>query len=253
MPGAGANFTGFGTRSPFHHSSTFRPFGPPPDAAKAAPLSSDVRYIMSDSDDYVASVEEAVSSLQRDLGIEGRFLEKLIDEDDWSFVIKSHAFIEAALSHLISDSISEPTLDSIFANLETSNQKSGKLAFIKKLNLLDKDARGFIRALSELRNSLVHDVSQVSFSFEAHVLSLDSQQKKSFVKFFAYFANGASFQISEQTFETELFVTANPKRSAWFCVMALSAVIYLAKERVMLEKMIRSFESDVANSTRKTT
>jgi hypothetical protein len=90
-------------------------------------------------------------------------------EDDWSFVIKSHAFLEAALTHLLADHLGKADLLPVFAYLETSNVRTGKLAFVKAFDLLDKGARRFIHTLSELRNDLVHEVGNVNFSFSSYV------------------------------------------------------------------------------------
>lgn len=188
------------------------------------------------------SIEETIARLERDLKIEPGFSTRL-DEDDWSFVIKSHAFLEAALSHLLSNALSEPALQTVFANTETSNNRSGKLAFLKHLDLLDEDARRFIRSLSELRNSLVHDIGQVGFSFSDYVGSLDKQQTDSFVKAFGYFANGPTFEHEGASLDTRGFLLANPKQGIWFSVMALCAVIYLSKDLASLRKQIRSLEA----------
>jgi hypothetical protein len=191
------------------------------------------------------SVEEAVALLELDLKIEPGFLTRLADEDDWSFVIKSHAFLEAALSHLLSDALSEPSLQSVFANTETSNNKSGKLAFLKHLDLLNEDARRFIRSFSELRNSLVHDIGQVGFSFSGYVDSLDKQQTDSFVKAFGYFANGPTFEHNGKSLDTRDFLVKNPKQGIWYSVMALCAVIYLSKDLAGLRKLLRSLQAQI--------
>ena len=200
---------------------------------------------MSKPSENIESIEQAVTLLEDDLKIEPGFLMKLIHEDDWSFVIKSHAFIEAALSHLISEALSEAALHDVFANIETSNNRSGKLAFIKALNLLDEEARRFIRALSELRNSLVHDIGQVGFSFEDYIASLEKQQKVKFVGAFGYFANGDAFDLGGQSLNTKDFMLKSPKRGAWFSVMALCSVIYLTKGHVQVRKILESLKADI--------
>lgn len=205
---------------------------------------------MSTTDQKIESIEEAVSLLEVDLEIRQGFLMKLKDEDDWSFVIKSHAFLEAALGHLISDALSETVLHGVLANLETSNARSGKLAFIKALSLLDEEARRFIRSFSELRNSLVHDIGQVDFSFDYYLNSLDKQQKTSFVKSFGYFANGITFELGDQVLDTTEFMLSSPKRGVWFSVMALCSVIYLSKGNRQVRKILDSVLADLEAATR---
>jgi hypothetical protein len=191
------------------------------------------------------TVEEAVALLEFDLGITPGFLTRLADEDDWSFIVKSHAFLEAAISHLLADALSEPTLLSIFARIETSNTRSGKIAFLKKLDLLNEDARRLIHSYSELRNDLVHDVGQVGFTFSAHLKALDKQKTDKFVKAFGYFANGDSFERNGEHISTRQFLLANPKQGLWFSVMAVCAVIYLSKDLAKLRRLTRSLEIQI--------
>jgi hypothetical protein len=195
------------------------------------------------------TVEEAVALLEVDLGISPGFLTHLVNEDDWSFIVKSHAFLEAAISHLLADSLSEPALQAVFANTETSNSRSGKLAFLKTLDLLNEDARRFIRSFSELRNSLVHEVSQVDFNFTTHLKSLDKQQTDKFVKAFGYFANGSTFERNGDLVDTRSFLLKNPKQGLWYSVMALCGVIYLSKDFAKLRRLNRSLQLQVSEAS----
>ena len=101
-------------------------------------------------------------------------------------MIKSHAFLEAALTHLLADHLGKEDLLPVFAYLETSNVRTGKLAFVKAFDLLDKGARRFIHTLSELRNDLVHEVSNVNFKFDTHVAQLSDKERKEFIGAFDY-------------------------------------------------------------------
>ena len=131
--------------------------------------------------------ERPIADIENQLGLPTGFLLYLYThEDDWSFVIKSHAFLEAALTHLLADHLGKDDLVPVFAYLETSNVRTGKLAFVKAFDLLDKGARRFIHTLSELRNDLVHEVSNVNFKFEAHVAQLSERERKEFIGAFDY-------------------------------------------------------------------
>ena len=191
------------------------------------------------------SVEELVSLLEMDLGIDPGFLTRLADEDDWSFVIKSHAFLEAALSHLIAHALDAPALGTVLAYLDTANTRSGKLAFLRELDLLDDVSRRFVKSFSELRNSLVHDVSQVSFSFSEYLAGLDKQQTDNFAKSFSLFATGPTFERNGKEVSTREFVLQSSKQSVWFCVMSLCAVIYISKDNVRLRKMLNALQHQV--------
>jgi len=131
--------------------------------------------------------ERPIADIENQLGLPTGFLLYLYaHEDDWSFVIKSHAFLEAALTHLLADQLGKEDLLPVFAYLETSNIRTGKLAFVKAFDLLDKGARRFIHTLSELRNDLVHEVSNVNFNFATYVSSLSDKERKEFIGAFEY-------------------------------------------------------------------
>ncbi len=131
--------------------------------------------------------ERPIADIENQLGLPAGFLRSLYDhENDWSFVIKSHAFLEAALTHLLAEHLGKEDLLPVFAYLETSNVRTGKLAFVKAFDLLDKGARRFIHTLSELRNDLVHEVSNVSFDFTSYVSSLSDKERKDFIGAFDY-------------------------------------------------------------------
>ena len=131
--------------------------------------------------------ERPIADIENQLGLPTGFLLSLYThENDWSFVIKAHAFLEAALTHLLADHLGKEDLLPVFAYLETSNVRTGKLAFVKAFDLLDKGARRFIHTLSELRNDLVHEVSNVGFNFADYVSSLSDKERKEFIGAFDY-------------------------------------------------------------------
>jgi hypothetical protein len=137
--------------------------------------------------DIHKQVQEAIKILESKLNIRAGFLDALLEEDDWSFVIKSHAVLETVISTLIVDHIGYDCLIEIFSRLELGNKQYGKIAFIKELELLNSDERRFILAFSKLRNLLVHNVSYINFSFDEYVRTLDMNQKEEFISSFGYF------------------------------------------------------------------
>jgi hypothetical protein len=135
------------------------------------------------------TVDSAILDLQKKLGLPGDFFKNLMIHDDWSFVIKLHALIEASCTSLIIYHLDEPELVPIISRLETSNGDIGKLAILKALGLLSENYRKYIRSLSQLRNRLAHNVSNCDFSLSAYVAGMDSNQLKSFALCFSPFEN----------------------------------------------------------------
>jgi hypothetical protein len=123
---------------------------------------------------------EIIAELEDHLGLKRGFFIDLAKEDDWSFVIKFHSLIEAATTHLLVESVNKKELEVIFSRLELSGMSTGKIAFIRELNLLTKQERAFISKLSELRNSFVHKASNVGLSLEDYLGSLSTSERKGF-------------------------------------------------------------------------
>ncbi len=142
---------------------------------------------MADSEEPTLGFVEALRLLESDLRLPQHFLSELFaDESDWVFVIKAHALVEAALTHLIVTALRDERLWQLVGRLETSNDITGKLAFIKRMELLPDRHRKFIRTFSELRNSLVHDVSNANFTFPSHVDSLSKEKRRAFKEAFSF-------------------------------------------------------------------
>jgi hypothetical protein len=119
---------------------------------------------------------EGILELERKIGVPENFFRDLNDADDWIFVIKLHALFEAACAHLLLYHLREPELASIVARLELSNKTTGKIVFLAKLKLVSADNRRFISTLSELRNSLVHDIRNHRFSLSDMLTRMDAKE-----------------------------------------------------------------------------
>ena len=122
--------------------------------------------------------DKGIVELEHRIGVRRGFVRRLVREDDWSFIIKLHALFEAVCTHLLLHHFNEPELSEAFSRLELSSKATGKIAFLGKLELLNADNRRFISTLSELRNSLVHDVRNAEFSLEALIAGATPNQVK---------------------------------------------------------------------------
>jgi hypothetical protein len=128
--------------------------------------------------DWNAEYDKFRAWLNETIGISETFHEGLRDDDDWTFIIKLHAMIEAGLNHLLNHHFDNPLLAATFARLETSDKRTGKIAFVQACDLLPQPCVRFIRALSEVRNLLVHDVRNFGFDLSAHETGMDSNQRR---------------------------------------------------------------------------
>jgi hypothetical protein len=161
---------------------------------------------------YPKEVVEAAEQFEKQYGLPHGFVIGLPKEDDWSFIVKIHALIEAAVTTQLSESI-DPRLTLVFEQLELSDPRKGKIAFTKALNTLDSNQRRFIRFLSELRNDLVHNVRNVSFNITAHLSTLDKKQRANFIDAITYFVTNAEFDRSQ--------AAKNPKTIIWVAALLI--------------------------------
>lgn len=176
------------------------------------------------------TVEGSVRMMEAELGLPSGFLEGLKEEDDWSFIIKTHALLEAAVSHLLCSALGKDALAEVFSHLELSDKRRGKMAFAAVLDLLRKPDRRFISSLSELRNSLVHDVRNVGFSLSKHVTTMDAKGFSAFVKGFDSFSTGGPVAFEGEEVPPDEVFRRDPKTAIWWSAMLTVAIIYQVKE-----------------------
>lgn len=193
-----------------------------------------------------------IDQLEVHLGLPGGFFTKLLDEDDWSFIIKLHALIEAAITHLLVKHFDEPALDQVFSFLELSNLRTGKLAFANSIGLIDTDTKRFIHKLSEMRNEFVHNVTNVNIEIKDFLDSLDKGTQKGYRKgFLLGHQQGQKIQIkhNEELYDgkavLQLFCVTIfdyvPKLSIWFgsiiCLSDIYKNVVLAELRVQKQEL----------------
>lgn len=166
-------------------------------------------------------LETNISKLEKELSLPKGFFDTLLNENDWSFIIKLHALFESSISYLLTDYIGKTNLIDIFSNLELSNKKTGKIAFAKALNLLEKDERRYISFLSKLRNTLIHNIQNVNFDLQSYIAQLSTAKKNNFIK-----AVETSYPEEEKY---KKYITTNPKKAIWHTGMYILAIIYLEK------------------------
>ena len=120
-----------------------------------------------------------INDIELIIGTEEGFFEKIIEENDWSFIIKLHAFFESVCTQLLLFHFQQPELKDIFRRLELSNKDTGKVAFLEKLELLSKYNRRYIASLSEIRNMVVHDAINLDFKFDDYINTIGKDKIKS--------------------------------------------------------------------------
>jgi hypothetical protein len=165
--------------------------------------------ILENSEKKLDSIKHILALIEGELSLPLGFLTKLYREDDWSFIIRSHALVEAAVTKQLSSSL-DARLTSVFQKLALSNAQTGKIVFAESMGLIDSTHKRFIRKLSEIRNFVVHDISNIVFDLKIYLNGLDANQKKAIARDLSFFA---STPQSEKFWLQQTY--SDPKFAIW--------------------------------------
>ncbi len=131
---------------------------------------------------YATLIRPHVQDFAESLGLPRTFDGDLLTEDDWSFAIKLHAFVDAALVAALSRRFqADDELKKQITRLHFIGQ-GGKVEFARALGLLGKDDVGFLQHLNKLRDSAAHRVELVTLELGQYFDGLESQEKSGFYK-----------------------------------------------------------------------
>lgn len=179
-----------------------------------------LRELVSDYDDCIAG--------SRDLLLD------LLTEDDWSFIIKSHAFLEAAVTEAIIHQLDDPRLLRVVERLPLSNDEYGKLSVAKDLDIVPKEQRACIKRLSELRNYIVHRPENINFQFEHFINGLDKAQKRRWQETIAWF--------QDSTGEWKKMALTKPKLVVWMSSFLIYTMLGVKKVELAYDRKLDSEE-----------
>ena len=102
----------------------------------------------------------AVESLGKALGLRSDLFARMSIEDDWSFVIKAQAILEAALTHFNTGRVNNAAVSKVLESLTVRGQRASKLALFVALGG-STQVRDFVDSLNRVRNNFAHDVQYV--------------------------------------------------------------------------------------------
>jgi hypothetical protein len=186
--------------------------------------------------DQVVEQLQYIRGFEVDLGVPSGFFEKLLREDDWSFLIKLHALIEAASTNVLVEALNRPELRDQLARAPLSDSEYGKLPMLKSLGIVNAPYRGFVRKLSELRNRAVHNVEHTSMSLKMMVVEA-SKEKRS--------ALADTLGVGVRSAETRReLLEDNPRGLIWISALCLISMIALHKIRFESKNRILDLGSE---------
>ena len=163
---------------------------------------------------------EAVAPWLNELhGVAKEAISNLDTDDDWTFVIKIHALLEASLNMILIHNLGKKMTPFIVL-LETGNIENGKLAWVKQLELMPKQHMDFIRILGPLRNKLAHNPKNLEFSFSEWITNLEDAKRKNFLKAVREIRNNPP-STRGNVAEIDKQALSNPKDAIWRCALLI--------------------------------
>jgi hypothetical protein len=168
-----------------------------------------------------------VKAFEAELGIPPGFLESLLTTgDDWTFIIKVHALLQAALTHLLVATVGDNALQDRSESLPMTRG----LALAVEHRVLDPGRAAFLRALGRLRNAFVHDIRSVSLRIEDFVRTLDPDEQQPFWRdLIRGYTLEPSIDDSGRLIPTEEFVESRPRFAIWISSMGTLSLMYRTK------------------------
>lgn len=163
--------------------------------------------------------------IEESMALPSGFLDSLCEEDDWSFIIKMHAFLEAQLSTVIVDHLNKEELSSVITEMPMSHGKYGKARIARSLGIISKEMLTYINSLSALRNKLVHNIENVKFN-------INNEYEKKVKKAQEVQYNNFGFALKGSEYEeknTQKIFNNSPKKAIHFSGIAIVQKLYLEK------------------------
>jgi len=177
---------------------------------------------------------------QTDLGLPDRFVLDLVGENDWAFVIKSHALLEAAVTQTLTAELPDQRVHQLVASLNLAGRHS-KLAYVRALNLLENKHILFLERLSQIRNTVVHDIAQVRFSFSEYLDRLTVDELAALLTNLLFIGPKDRAQAVEQ-------LRRNAKVILWAHVVAVLAVCLTRRLDAEARRAIDRNQRDLAEA-----
>jgi hypothetical protein len=192
---------------------------------------------------------QTIEELEQELGLPKGFYFKLSDDDDWSFIIKLHSLLEATTNHVLVNALGDRRLEDVISAMQLGGGKTGKLAFMRALELFSSQHEQVISKLSQLRNSLVHYISNVQFNLEEYAKNLNPNQLNEFVQVFGtVFPDSFIKRYGGPEMTRKEFVRAEPKINIWATVIYCLAFFYTKKQNLAMDIELKELKQKLGEA-----
>jgi hypothetical protein len=119
------------------------------------------------------------------------------------------------------------------SRLRVNDDRTGKMAFVKRLNLLDQRHIRFMRRLSEMRNAFSHGIENVDNTVDEFLRSIDDEKRHSYLGAFSAMLNDQAL-IATHSVKAIDFARENPRLAIWLGTLDTVAWVYLQIQEIDL-------------------
>ncbi len=180
-------------------------------------------------------MRDAVGKLRDLFGLPPDFLGTLISEDDWSFVIKLHAFVESALTWSLEVHLQSVKLESFIARCDLSGGRTSKVECAISIGTVESDDVRFIRGLSKIRNRLAHNIRNVSFDLKKYLQAMSADEQGDFLtNAAAHFWEDSLSKAEKEVKKQEIL--SEPKKFLFWSAIQLIAFLVIRVDVFRLER-----------------
>ena len=159
-------------------------------------------------------------------------------------MVKSHALVEGAVTHLLVASTDDAPLATFFQRAQL-NGEGGKIAAARALELVTPWQVRFLRALSPIRNRLAHRATHFNFDLAAYVSALSADQLNELVL-------NLSLQdapAKEDFALTRHHVEHSCKLHFWMLMVYFLGDVYRTAKWARLDREGAQIDADIARSS----
>jgi len=174
----------------------------------------------------------SMAKLERDLALPVGFIGRLLTEgEDWEFLVKLHAFAEAALTSVLERKIAALPDDEKRQDMQklcdgqTSLTKKLKVAFV--FHMLRKELYTVLASMAALRNRCIQSTAGVSCSFRLR--EPFAEETKAVEQAVNAYLEQNKDRIEEQTFFTESIISGLKKETHLrYCLWSIALLWVLS-------------------------
>lgn len=112
---------------------------------------------------------------------EGTFHALRDDDNDWSFLIKLQAIVEAGIVRVVTRKIGAEELMPFVSRLAVDGT-TGKLKLALILGVMDEPQAKYVRQLANIRNRFAHSIENIAGSLGAYVAARPAEWRRDFAR-----------------------------------------------------------------------